>query len=124
MSVFLAAGSLPLNEESFSANKLDIETQKKALQFALWKLEALRTWERDNLFQELKALADALDIKLKDFLAPLFIALSGSTSSLFGYGRHGTLRLRPRTRSTAGSHRSIGRRGKSYLSATRRDTLL
>lgn len=80
-SAFVASGMLPLEEASFSTNKLDVEVQKKILQFALWRLEALNTWEREALFAELKSLADALDIKLKDFLAPLFIAVAGSTAS-------------------------------------------
>lgn len=81
MVAFLASGKLPLTEASFAENKLDIETQKKILQFALWKMESLRTWERDAIFNELKALAEGLGLKLKDFLAPLFVAISGSTSS-------------------------------------------
>src|SRR5690606_5143217 len=79
MVAFLASGKLPLTEASFAENKLDIETQKKILQFALWKMESLRTWERDAIFNELKALAEGLGLKLKDFLAPLFVAISGST---------------------------------------------
>ncbi|TVZ39561.1 glutamyl-tRNA synthetase [Alteromonadaceae bacterium 2753L.S.0a.02] len=78
---FLASGKLAIAPDVFEANKLDLETQKKVLQFALWKLENLRTWERDAIFTELKSLADGLAIKLKDFLAPLFIAISGSTAS-------------------------------------------
>jgi len=81
MVAFLATGQLNLSEQSFSANKLDLETQKKILQFALWKMDDLRTWERDSIFAELKAMADALELKLKDFLAPLFVAISGSTAS-------------------------------------------
>ncbi|WP_019605047.1 glutamate--tRNA ligase [Teredinibacter turnerae] len=78
---FLASGQLPLSEDSFSPNKLDLEAQKKVLQFALWRMEALRAWERDTIFAELKSLADGLSIKMKDFLAPVFIAVSGSTAS-------------------------------------------
>lgn len=78
---FLASGKLPLSEADFASNKLDLETQKKALQFALWRMEALRSWERDAIFAELKQLADGLGIKLKDFLAPVFVAISGSTAS-------------------------------------------
>jgi glutamyl-tRNA synthetase (EC 6.1.1.17) len=78
---FLATGNLGLTEASFSANKLDVETQKKVLQFAQWKMDLLRSWERDAIFAEFKALADGMGIKLKDFLAPVFIAISGSTSS-------------------------------------------
>lgn len=81
MVAFLASGQLPLTEASFSENKLELEEQKKALQFALWRMEALRTWERDAIFTELKSLADGLGVKLKDFLAPVFVAISGSTAS-------------------------------------------
>lgn len=80
-TAFLASGMLPINEASFSDSKLELEDQKKILQFSLWKLEALLSWNRDDIFAALKSIADALGIKLKDFLAPIFIAVSGSTSS-------------------------------------------
>ncbi len=80
-SAFLASGFLPLTDTHYAENKLDLETQKKVLQFALWQLEALRSWDRDAIFQSLKLIADGLDIKLKDFLAPVFVAISGSTAS-------------------------------------------
>ena len=78
---FLATGKLDINEASFAANKLDIETQKKILQFTQWKMDNLRSWERDSIFNELKALAEGMELKLKDLLAPVFIAISGSTAS-------------------------------------------
>ncbi|WP_086932891.1 glutamate--tRNA ligase [Agarilytica rhodophyticola] len=81
MVAFLAAGKLELTEADFTANKLSLEDQKKALQFALWKLEALQEWNRDQLFNTLKSLADEMSLKIKDFLAPLFVAISGTTAS-------------------------------------------
>ncbi|WHI50497.1 glutamate--tRNA ligase [Microbulbifer sp. MLAF003] len=78
---FLASGKLPLTEESFSGNKLPLDDQKKLLQFALWRLEALRAWDKDSIFQAVKALSTAMEIKLKDFNAPLFVAISGTTAS-------------------------------------------
>jgi glutamyl-tRNA synthetase len=39
-------------------------------------------WDRDNIFNALKAVADAMGIKLKLFLAPLFIAIAGSSASI------------------------------------------
>ncbi len=78
---FLASGRLPLQESSFTVNKLDLETQKKILQFVQWQLEAQSQWDRDQIFTGLKALADGMGLKLKDFLAPIFIAISGSTAS-------------------------------------------
>jgi len=78
---FLASGLLPLSKESFAEVKLEDEQLKQVLQFALWRLEALRTWERDDIFATLKELAGQMDIKLKEFLAPLFIAIAGTTAS-------------------------------------------
>ncbi|CAA0098266.1 Glutamate--tRNA ligase [Halioglobus japonicus] len=78
---FLVSGTLPINEESFSAISGEREDIVRNLQFALWRLEALRHWTRDNVWDELKALADALDVKVKDFLAPLFIVIAGSNAS-------------------------------------------
>ncbi|MAZ90134.1 MAG: glutamate--tRNA ligase [Cellvibrionaceae bacterium] len=81
LTAFLASGQLPLTAASFDEVKLDDDQLKQVLQFALWRLEALRTWERDEIFTTLKTLAGELDIKLKDFLAPLFIAIAGTTAS-------------------------------------------
>jgi len=78
---FLAAGQLPLTEESFAGNRLELDEQKKLLQFALWRLEALRSWNKGNIFATVKELSTEMDIKLKDFNAPLFVAISGTTAS-------------------------------------------
>jgi len=81
LAAFLAAGQLPLTSEHFAEVKLEQDQLKQVLQFALWRLEALRSWERDDIFAELKTLAEQLELKMKDCLAPLFIAISGTTSS-------------------------------------------
>ena len=81
MAGFLVSGQLSIAEDNFSVLTLEIEDQKKILQFSLWRLEQLSEWNRDLLFEELKALAAALDFKLKEYLAPLFVAITGSTDS-------------------------------------------
>ena len=78
---FLVSGTLPLDEASFASVKGDRETIVKGMQFALWRLEARREWTRDLIWDDMKELADALGIKIKDFLAPLFIAIAGSNAS-------------------------------------------
>ena len=78
---FLVSGMMPVSEASFASNKLPLEQQKEFLQFALWRLEALRTWERDTLFAELKTLAEQMGLKIKDAIAPVFVAIAGSTAS-------------------------------------------
>ena len=42
----------------------------------------MRQWSRGNIFSGLKSVANAMDIKLKPFLAPLFIAIAGSSASI------------------------------------------
>ncbi|MCZ2720525.1 glutamate--tRNA ligase [Marinomonas sp. 15G1-11] len=79
---FFLKGLLPVTKEDFSSMKMEEETLRKAMQFSLWKLEALRTWEKDEIFSALKELAQALEVKPKDFFAPLFVAISGSTASV------------------------------------------
>lgn len=81
LTAFLASGELPLTVADFASVKLDADQLKNMLQFTLWRLEAMRVWDRDDIFSTLKTLAEQMDIKLKDFLAPLFIAVAGTTSS-------------------------------------------
>ncbi|TBR41106.1 glutamate--tRNA ligase [Marinomonas agarivorans] len=79
---FFLQGMLNPEESDFVDIKMEPEILRKALQFSLWRLEALRVWEKDAIFSELKSLAQQMDIKPKDFFAPLFVAISGSTASV------------------------------------------
>ncbi len=78
---FLVSGTLPLDEDSFAGVKGEKEDVVKGLQFALWRMEALQQWNRDNIWNELKAVADASGVKVKDFLAPIFVAIAGTSAS-------------------------------------------
>lgn len=82
LAAFFAAGQLSIAKEDFSSCKLQEDELLNMMQFALWKLEALRHWERDAIFEAMKSLADAMGIKVKDFFAPLFIAISGTAASI------------------------------------------
>ena len=81
LASFLVSGTLPLNEASFEAVKGKREDIVRGMQFALWRMEALSHWTRDTVWDELKALADAMEVKVKDLLAPLFVAIAGSSAS-------------------------------------------
>lgn len=80
-AAFLVSGTLDLAGEDFEALGIEPEQLLRQLQFALWELEGLREWDRDQVWNSLKGLADRLGIKVRDFLAPLFIAVSGSRAS-------------------------------------------
>lgn len=78
---FMLSGMPELNENSFEHKKVDLETVRKILQFSSWRLDGLRHWHRDGLYQELNQIAEAMELKLKDFLFPLFVAVAGSASA-------------------------------------------
>jgi len=79
---FLVSGTLPITEASFAGLKGKREDTLKRMQFALWRLEAQRHWSRDTIWGDLKGIADDLGVKIKDFLAPLFVAIAGSSASI------------------------------------------
>ncbi|WP_339339625.1 glutamate--tRNA ligase [uncultured Oceanicoccus sp.] len=82
MAAFFASGMLPINADSFAGLKLQDEDLIQTLQFALWQLEGLANWQRDDIFTAIKAVADSMEIKVKDCFAPLFIAIAGTTASV------------------------------------------
>ena len=78
---FLLSGLPELSEESFDNKNLDSTQMQKILQYSVWRLDELQSWERDSLYSALSSLATVLDLKLKVFLAPLFVAIAGSPSA-------------------------------------------
>lgn len=78
---FCFAGLMTLTPADFANDKHDTDTQKEWLQLLLWSYEAERHWHKDNLFAHAKRLADARGVKVKELLAPVFIAIAGSANS-------------------------------------------
>jgi glutamyl-tRNA synthetase len=78
---FFLAGVPAIKPESFAHNKLTPEECLRILQFAAWRLEEVREWQRDVLEQSLVQLAETLAIKIREFLFPLFIAIAGTSVS-------------------------------------------
>lgn len=70
-----------ISAASFEHAQLASEDMKEWLQYLLWSLDALRTWERDALFGVAQSLAKALGVKVKDFLHPVFVAIAGTPAS-------------------------------------------
>lgn len=82
MSAFLFDGMFDLDESSFAGVKnLEIDQIKLVLQFSLWRLEAQTDWTGESLNQLFAQLAEQLELKIRDVLAPIFIAVSGKPVS-------------------------------------------
>ena len=79
---YLLGDRRPLAEEDFEHRTLAKADCKRILHHAGRRLEELPSWQRKDLFDALKSLAGAMDIRMRDFLAPLFMAVSGRSVSL------------------------------------------
>ncbi|SDO40735.1 glutamate--tRNA ligase [Vreelandella arcis] len=75
------AGLPDLKEQDFDSVKLEKDELVKLLQFLVWRFEAVPAWHKEALLEEVKALAAHFDLKMKVFLAPVFIAITGSSTS-------------------------------------------
>jgi glutamyl-tRNA synthetase len=78
---FFISANPTLSVDLFEHKALTIEAQIKILQFSLWHLEALDAWNREFIESSLQGLAGQLDLKIRDFLFPLFLAISGKAVS-------------------------------------------
>lgn len=74
-------GVIPLQADNFTHKNVSADDCVRVLQFALWKLEALPDFDRDSIEQTFQDLAARLDMKIRDFLFPLFVAMSGKAVS-------------------------------------------
>ncbi|MGQ4877625.1 glutamate--tRNA ligase [Billgrantia sp. LNSP4103-1] len=75
------SGVPAIRENDFESIALEREALVKLLQFLVWRFEALPAWHKEALLAEVKALAAHFGLKMKDFLAPVFIAVTGTTAS-------------------------------------------
>ena len=88
---FLLQGELALAADDFTHKQLDAETCRRILLFSIWSLESLPDWNRDTLESRLQQLAGQMELKIRDFLFPLFIAITGKPVSLSVYEAIATL---------------------------------
>ena len=79
---YLIGARVALVREDFANARVEDERQLEILAYVGWALEGLDDWQRDPLYTACKAVCDALSMKFKDFLSPLFLAISGRQVSL------------------------------------------
>ncbi|WP_431023894.1 glutamate--tRNA ligase [Halomonas sp. H5] len=75
------SGLPAIDESSFAGVKLERDELVRLLQFLVWRLEGVSRWDKENLLVEVKALTEVFELKMKAFLAPVFIAVTGSATS-------------------------------------------
>jgi glutamyl-tRNA synthetase len=75
------SGLPAITPDDFAKAKLQGEDLVRQMQFLTWKLEAVSTWDKEHLLAEVKLLSEHFELKMKDFLAPVFVAVTGSATS-------------------------------------------
>ncbi|MDP1932479.1 MAG: glutamate--tRNA ligase [Gammaproteobacteria bacterium] len=78
---FFLCGLPELNETSFDNKKVNMDECRKILQLTLWQLESLHEFNRTAIESSCVSIAAHLGIKIRDFLLPLFVAISGKEIS-------------------------------------------
>lgn len=80
---FLLKGDLGLTAADFAnIKKVPLADVQLILETAQADLEKIVEWNVESIEAELRAISERMDKKLRDVLAPLFIAVSGSSRSL------------------------------------------
>ncbi|HTQ99461.1 MAG TPA: glutamate--tRNA ligase, partial [Candidatus Acidoferrum sp.] len=82
LSAFFLSAVPSITLESFANNKLTTEDSLRILQFVAWRIEEVRDWQRDALEQALVQLAQQMNMKIRELLFPLFIAIAGTAVSV------------------------------------------
>lgn len=72
-------GMPELTQQSFVFEKVSADDVVRVLQFSTWETEALHDWNADGLNALFANLAEKLDMKIRDVLAPVFVAISGKS---------------------------------------------
>ena len=79
---YLLGDRRALSAADFSHKSLDVDAIKRILQLTLWSFDDMRSWEADALQATTRKLATLLGIEIREFLFPLFVAVSGRAVAL------------------------------------------
>lgn len=81
LTAFFFADAVPFKTEDLAMKGKTEDELKAILQMATWRLEQIRDFKAAAIEANMRELADKLDIKLRDFLLPFYVALSGEKAS-------------------------------------------
>ncbi len=79
---YILGDRIELSEQDFEHRNLELHDVRKILDFANRAFEDLDEWNRDRLYESLNHLAESMSVKFRDFLSPIFVAISGRSVTL------------------------------------------
>src|SRR3990170_4271258 len=81
LTAFFFAGELNLTPQDFEDRKMGVAVIGQAFAQVLMRMDELTPWDREAIGALFKQSAEAFQIKLRDFLRPFYVAISGSPTS-------------------------------------------
>lgn len=81
MTAFFFADRLQYDPQLLIPKKLEGNDVAQLLQISLWEMEKIRSWDTETLHQCFVNIAEKEEMKIRDVVAPFFVALTGSKSS-------------------------------------------
>jgi glutamyl-tRNA synthetase len=79
---FLFAGRLTVHREALVSGKLDETTTRRALALVMWNLDALPQWSIGGIEFTIDRVAASLGRKPREIARPLYVAITGSPTSI------------------------------------------
>ena len=118
---------VPLSLEVLNALSLGQDQSVKLLHFLVWRFESIQAWNRASVEAEIRWVASAFEIKLKEVMPLIFLVLSGSHQAISAFDLAELLgpdRSRARARSAIELLGGVSKKGlkvleKSYHEALR-----
>jgi glutamyl-tRNA synthetase len=78
---FFLQGRLNLTKEDLIFKGLDEDTTRRVYAYTLWSLDNLPTWDSASIEACLREMSARMELKLRVFLAPFFVAITAKTSA-------------------------------------------
>ena len=81
LTAHLFSDRVTVNPADLEVPGVELDEVVAALQFAVWRLEGLEVFDADAIQGALRELAERMEIKLRLFTRPFYVALSGQRAS-------------------------------------------
>jgi glutamyl-tRNA synthetase len=78
---FFLQGRINLTAEDLVHKTLSADEVKRVLVYSQWRLDTVKTWDAASIDATLRSTAEMMEIELRSFLSPFFVAVSGRKSA-------------------------------------------
>lgn len=81
LAAFFFSGLPKVTKADYLALGVEEEALVELMQFLVWEMDGLREWNKEAILERIRALSEHAGLKMKAYLQPVFVAISGSTTS-------------------------------------------